>query len=162
MCSRRQWATQTGYGTTSVWCRGGSRYFEGWWGFPHLIFLDIDDLWRFSHRKILFFFGKPCEKTIVLDPRKIKIIQQQIFSFQRYVRFNRIYLFLKIFIFPTLFFKMFRFPKNGFRESPGRSRLFVPTRFSDIQHLARFHHRKILCLFTKLWEKRIVLGHPEL
>ena len=28
--------TQTGYGTSSVGCRGGSRYVEGCWGFPDL------------------------------------------------------------------------------------------------------------------------------
>ena len=28
--------TQTGYGTTSVWCRAGSRNVEGCWGFPCL------------------------------------------------------------------------------------------------------------------------------
>ena len=26
----------TGYRTTSVWCKGGSRYVEGCWGFPYL------------------------------------------------------------------------------------------------------------------------------
>ena len=28
--------THSGYGTTSVWCRSGSRYVEGCWGFLHL------------------------------------------------------------------------------------------------------------------------------
>ena len=28
--------THSGYGTTPVWCRGGSRYVEGYWGFPYL------------------------------------------------------------------------------------------------------------------------------
>ena len=28
--------TKTGYGTTSVWCRDGSRNIEGCWGFPYL------------------------------------------------------------------------------------------------------------------------------
>ena len=28
--------THSGYGTTSVWCRGGRRYVQGCWGFPYL------------------------------------------------------------------------------------------------------------------------------
>ena len=29
-------ATRSGYRTTSVWCRCGSWYVEGWWGLPYL------------------------------------------------------------------------------------------------------------------------------
>ena len=33
---RIMWDHPSGYGTMSVWCRGGSRYVEGCWGFAHL------------------------------------------------------------------------------------------------------------------------------
>ena len=33
--SRGYGTTRTGYGTTSVWCGGGSRNVEGCWGFPY-------------------------------------------------------------------------------------------------------------------------------
>ena len=39
-------------------------------------FLDFEDLSRFHHRKIPFFFGKPWEKPFVLDLREINIIHK--------------------------------------------------------------------------------------
>ena len=40
--------TQTGYGTTSLGCRGGSWYFEGCWGFPYL---------KTKRFKVVWFYG---------------------------------------------------------------------------------------------------------
>ena len=55
--------TQTGYGTTSVWCRGGSSYVERCWGFPYLkikrfrfSWFLVLDFW-FHGFIVLWFYG---------------------------------------------------------------------------------------------------------
>ena len=49
--------TQTGYGTTSVWCRGWSRYVEGCWGLPYLkTFLFVQTLISYICYCLLTFF----------------------------------------------------------------------------------------------------------
>ena len=54
---------QTGYGTTSVGCRAGSRYVEGCWGFPYLTikkglkFLGLVCLGFLFFAFLVFVFG---------------------------------------------------------------------------------------------------------
>ena len=53
-------ARLSGYGTTPVWCRGGSRYVWGCWGFPYLKMLLFPCLFLLS-RSLCFiiFFMHP-------------------------------------------------------------------------------------------------------
>ena len=66
--------TKTGYGTTPVWCRGGSRYVEGYWG-PGTPCLNFSDLEMHQDSTIAKFRFSKNEKPIVLDPRKFNIIE---------------------------------------------------------------------------------------
>ena len=49
--------TKTGYATTPVWCRGGSRYVEGCWGFRYLkikLFFHFDFHFVYFHFMFIF------------------------------------------------------------------------------------------------------------
>ena len=75
----RRFCLLHGYGTTSVWCRGGSRYVEGCWGIPDLksdagvgIGTLIGDR-DYLARKYIHWFDLPPFRFMFFDRNEIHI-----------------------------------------------------------------------------------------
>ena len=56
-------STQTGYGTTPVWCRSGNRYDEGCWGF-HYLKMKVDYFYLYFHVAVSYVYF--CFPTVIL------------------------------------------------------------------------------------------------